>query len=280
MVGCAVTRRQVGRMIWLVLVIYIGAVAGLYFAQRFFLYQPRHDLQAPQAYGLDGFAVVTLTAEDGVALTSWQHVAAEGMPTVLYFHGNGGHLGYRAAMYGALQEAGFGVLALSYRGYGTSSGRPDEAGLLRDARAMYAYATETLHLPPSRLIAYGESLGTGVAVALASEHPVRLVALQSPYRSVAARAAEIYWFAPAEWLVKDRFDTLARLPMVDVPVLVMHGMKDRIIPFAHGEAVYEAVSSAKYFKRFDGYGHNNLPPEELVSALTIFAVEHGLIVED
>jgi fermentation-respiration switch protein FrsA (DUF1100 family) len=147
-------------------------------------------------------------------------------------------------------------VALSYRGYGGSSGAPTEVGLIDDALAAYAFAVA--RYPAERIVLWGESLGSGVAVALAAEKPVARVVLQSPFTSAADIAARRYWFVPVRQLMKDQYRSDLRIGKVTAPVLVLHGDRDDVVPMALGERLYELITAPKRFVRFPGGGHNDL----------------------
>src|SRR5688500_16741661 len=157
---------------WIVLWVaagYLGIGALMYFAQRSLMYFPERVRTAPAAAGLPQAEEVTLETADGERVLAW-HVPPRGdKPVVLYFHGNGGSLRLRVDRFKRLTADGTGLLALSYRGYAGSTGTPTEAGLIEDGRAAYAFAAERY---PGRIVAWGESLGSGVAIALAAERPV------------------------------------------------------------------------------------------------------------
>lgn len=148
-----------------------------------------------------------LSNTDKLALQLWYKPAAPAMPTIVYFHGNASHIGNRAGIYSALANKGFGVLALSYRGYGKSEGTPSESGLYTDARAAIGYLTSVQEIPISHIIIYGESLGTGVSVQMATEFDIAGLALQAPYTSVVGRAAEIYFYVPVHLLIQDKYNS-------------------------------------------------------------------------
>src|SRR6266581_7688701 len=156
-----------------------------------------------------------------------------------------------------LQTAdGAGLLALSYRGYGGSSGSPSETGLIRDAEAAYEFAAA--RYGTARLALWGESLGTGVAVALAAAHPVAAIILDAPFTSAAAVGAAHYPFLPVRWLIKDPFYSDRRILDVRAPVLVLHGARDDVIPIALGEQLFALIPGPKQFVRFADAGHNDL----------------------
>jgi uncharacterized protein len=244
---------------WLLLIAlagYGGLVALLYVGQRALEYFPDRSRTPPAAAGLPKAEEVVLATSDGEHVIAW-HVAPQGeKPVVLYFHGNGGSLAWRAERFLALTEDGTGLLALSYRGYGGSSGRPTEAGLIADGFAAYAFAAE--RYPAARIALWGESLGSAVAVALAAEKPVARIVLEASFTSIADVAAQIYWFLPARLLIKDPFRSDLRVGKVKAPVLVLHGERDEVVPIAFGERLYALIDAPKEFVRFPTAGHNDL----------------------
>ena len=175
---------------------------------------------------------------------------------VLYFHGNGGALRYRVDRFRALTTLGDGLVALSYRGYGGSSGSPSESGLIEDAKAAYDFATA--RYPAERIILWGESLGTGVAIAIAAERPVARLVLEAPFSSAVDIAAGAYPFVPVRWLMKDQFRSDLRVAQVKAPILVLHGDRDDVVPIASGERLFSLITGPKRFLRIAGGGHENL----------------------
>lgn len=243
-------------LIVLVVLGYAAVLALMYVFQRTLIYFPDRTRTPPAAAGLPQAEEVALTSSDGEKLIAW-HVAPRGeMPVVLYFHGNGGALNLRADRFRDLTADGTGLVALSYRGYGGSSGRPSEDGLIRDARATYDFAVA--RYSPKHIVLWGESLGTGVAVALAAERPVAGVILDAPFTSAADVGAAAYPFAPVRWLMKDTFRSDRRIGRVKAPLLVLHGERDSIIPIAFGERLFALANEPKRFVRFPAGGHVNL----------------------
>jgi len=251
---------------------YLGMVALLYFAQRALMYFPETLRTSPAAAGLVAAEEIVLDTADGERLVAW-HIAPRepDRSVVLYFHGNGGSLRYRADRFRALTADGSGLVALSYRGYGGSTGRPTEAGLLIDAASAYAFATS--RYPAEKLIVWGESLGTGVAVALAAERPVGRVVLEAPFTAAVDVAAGAYPFVPVHWLMKDQFRSDLRIEKVTAPVLVLHGERDRVIPIASGERLYSLIKSPKRFVRFPEGEHENLGRYGALEAVKTFLAE-------
>jgi fermentation-respiration switch protein FrsA (DUF1100 family) len=217
--------------------------------------------------------IVCLTTADGLNLRSWYFRAARaGAPTVLYFHGNAGDIGNHLPFSKFLIEAGYGLLALEYRGYGGNPGSPDEPGLLADGRAAFGFL-KAQGIPDSGIVLFGESLGTGVAVQLAAEHPVKAMILRSPYTSIAEVAAIQLPYIPARWLVRDRFDSLAKIDRNKAPLFIFHGANDTLIPLALGRALFEAAPEPKTWLTVDGVGHNDVQTPEAERAVLDFLAQ-------
>jgi len=233
-----------------------GFVLLMYLAQRSLMYFPDRARVAPAAAGLPAAEEVVLGTADGEKVIVWHIAPRDRRPVILYFHGNGGALQHRVDRYRRLTADGTGLVALSYRGYGGSTGSPSEAGLLADAEAAYAFAAA--RYPPERLVVWGESLGSGVAVAIAATHPVASLVLESPFTSAADVASGVYWYLPVRLLMKDQFRSDERIGKVTAPVLVMHGERDRVVPFALGQRLFGLANDPKRFLRFPTGGHVDL----------------------
>jgi pimeloyl-ACP methyl ester carboxylesterase len=243
---------------WLLIIAvsYVGVVALIYFVQRAMMYFPERVRTAPAEAGFAEAEEIVLDSAGGERVIAW-HVAPRGeKPVVLYFHGNGGALRYRVARFRALVADGTGLVALSYRGYGGSSGGPTEAGLIADGIAVYEFAASRYRA--DRIVLWGESLGSGVAVAVAAEKPVSRVVLEAPFASAVEIAAHAYPFVPVRWLMKDQFRSDLRIGKVTAPVLILHGERDRVVPIGSGERLHAMIRAPKRFVRFPGAGHENL----------------------
>lgn len=254
-------------------VLYAGVLAGLFFAQRSLLY-PGAGRDGPLSVAeanLAGFSDITLTTPDNERLVGWWRPPEPGRAIVVYFHGNGGSLRNRRSRVEALSGKGRGVLLVSYRGYSGSSGAPTEEGLRVDARAAYDFAARSVE--PNRIVLYGESLGTGVAVRLATERPVGGLILDAPYTSTAEVAAGLYWYVPVSWLMHDQYRSLDIIDRVKAPILVMHGDQDRVVPFAFGERLFAAAPEPKRFLRLPGVGHTRVLESGGLSAVDAFLAE-------
>jgi fermentation-respiration switch protein FrsA (DUF1100 family) len=238
-------------------VAYAALVGGLYLFQRQLLYFP--DRARPELFGLEQLGVreAMLQTEDGLSLLSWYLPAQPGRPVIVYFHGNGGHIGYRAERLLRFAREGFGVLMVEYRGYGGNPGTPSETGFYTDGRAALAFLDRE-GVTPNRLVLYGESLGSGVAVALAAERQVAAVILEAPPTSVAEVAQCHFRFVPASRMVTDRFDSLSRIRKVKAPILVLHGERDRVVPIRYGRTLLDAAPEPKEGWFAPEAGHEDL----------------------
>ncbi len=244
---------------------YVVIVAGLTYFQRELLYYRPLETVTPEAVGLAEFKAAQLTAPDGARIATWSApppkmapgMAPVSAPTVLFFHGNGGSLGILAGKYKRLHEAGYGIFAMTYRGYPGSSGSPSETANVADALMAYD-ALVASGVPPSKIVLYGESLGSGIAIQVAALRTVGAVVLESPYASIADVAAAKYWYAPVNWLLIDRYDSIAHAPRVTAPVLILHGRQDDLIPVAHARRLFNALPGRRSFIEYPDGGHVGL----------------------
>jgi fermentation-respiration switch protein FrsA (DUF1100 family) len=245
---------------WLLIIVavgYLGGLAALMLLERSFLYpiQTRERV-APATAGFPDVEEHVLTTADGEKIILWHMPAKPGRPVILYFHGNGDFL---AGFFGRFRDIiadGTGVVVPAYRGYSGSSGAPSEEGLLRDAAAAYAFTTA--RYSPDRIIAWGFSLGTGVATALAAGQPVRKLILEAPFSSTVDVAASLFWYMPVRLVMRDQFRSDERIAGVKVPLLVMHGTDDHAIPIRFGERLFALANEPKRFVKIPGGGHENL----------------------
>ncbi len=241
-----------------VVALYLAILALLFLMQRSMLFVPnrqRPDL-AEAGLGRAMQPIEILTA-DGLRLLAW-HKPPAGNPRafLLYLHGNAGHIGNRSDRVRPYLEAGFGLLLMEYRGYGGNPGTPSEAGFYVDARAALDFLAQQ-GVTAERIVLYGESLGTGVAVQMAVERGCAALVLEAPYTSVAAVAQGRYWMFPVRHLVLDKFDSLSKIGRVRCPVFIMHGERDRIIPIRYGRELFQAASEPKEAKWFADGNHTN-----------------------
>jgi len=235
----------------------IGLPLVVYFLQDRILFHPRPLDEAQRADATKGFRAtreILIRAKDGTRLHAWHADAGAGTPLVLYFGGNAEDVSWMIS--DAEQKVpGVSWLLVSYRGYGGSEGSPSEASLTSDALDWHDYAMKTLK--PSRVFAFGRSLGSGVAVSLAAERALAGVVLVTPYDSLVEVAKRIYPFLPVGLLMKNRFESIARAPKLSTPLLCLAAEEDQVIPIAHARRLYEAWAGPKQWVALPGAGHNS-----------------------
>ena len=235
--------------------VYVTALGAMFFMQRDLLYYPVAPGASPDPGG-PSIQVVQIDTADGERLVGWWLPAQGENPTILFFNGNAAGLAVQEGRWRRIADRGVGFLAIGYRGYDGSTGRPTEAGLHKDAAAAYDWLTG--HVAPSRVVIHGFSLGSGVAVRLASERPARAVILEAPYTSTVDVAAKAYPWAPVSLLMLDQYRSRDIIDRIEAPVLVIHGDADEVIPFEQGWALYRMAKAPKAFVRMVGSNHSTL----------------------
>jgi uncharacterized protein len=245
---------------WLLIVVavgYVGGLAAMFLLQRAILFPiPSSERIAPAAAGFPDVEEHVLTTADGEKIIVWHMPAKPGRPVILYFHGNGDYLAGFFARFRDFIADGTGIVAPAYRGYSGSSGSPSEQGLLQDAEAAWAFTTA--RYSADRVVVWGFSLGSGVAVALAAEQPVSKLILEAPYSSLADVGAEAFPIFPVRWLMRDPFRSDLRIARVKARLLFMHGARDATIPITFGEQLFALANEPKKFVRFPNGDHNDL----------------------
>lgn len=237
------------------ILLFILLSAFIYFMQRHLIYFPSPIRPLPQDFAATDLSVIQLHTADHLSLNAWYKAAPKHRPTILFFHGNAGNLGHRMALARQFINAGYGFLLFDYRGYGGNKGSPSEQGFYKDGQAALRFLSEQ-GVKPTELVLYGESLGTGVASQLASEHSSCALILQSPFSSLTSMARRNYpWILLSPW---DKFDSLSRIKKIKTPLLILHGTQDTVVPYAEGLTLFKAAIEPKQMISFPGYGHNNL----------------------
>jgi alpha-beta hydrolase superfamily lysophospholipase len=244
---------------------------------RMIYYPARQIDQTPDQLGLQ-YDDVTLTASDGVRINGWflpaVASAKAGVPsrtdpalTVLLFHGNAGNISHRFDKLAALRELGVDTFIIDYRGYGRSDGKPDEPGTYRDARAAYDYLIQQRKAAPRSIIVYGESLGSAIAADLATKVDVGGLVLEEAFTSIGDVGQKMFPFFPVRWLVRNKYDTLSKMPRIKVPLLILHSRDDEIFNIRHARRLFAAANDPKQLVELRG-AHNDA---FLVSAATYHA---------
>lgn len=271
------------RALGVVVVLAVVGVAAVWLFQRRLIYLPSSGrVPAPADVGLPGAEAVRITTEDGLELAGWFVPPATGRlpaPAVLVCPGNAGNRAGRAPLAAALSEAGLGVLLLDYRGYGGNPGTPSEAGLLADARAARDVLAARDEVDPGRLLYFGESLGAGVATALALEQPPAALVLRSPFTSLADVGRLHYPFLPVTTLLRDRYPVAEQVARYRGPLLVLAGTDDEIVPPEQSRRVADAAPGPVRFALLEG-SHNDhalLDGGPLIDELLAFFREAGVV---
>ena len=240
---------------------YLGGIGYLRINEKAYVFEPAERVVAAPAPGFAlGERRVTYPSTDGVMLSAWiVPAAAPATDTwMLICHGNRGNIGYRQRpeFYATIRDLGINLLAFDYRGFGESTGTPDEPGLYADATASYEYLTRTLGVPPERVVIFGHSLGSGVAIELASRVRAAGLIVEGAYTSVVERGQELYPLFPVALIATQRFPSLDRIASISVPKLFLHSPDDGVIPYAHGRRLFEAARPPKRLVDVKG-GHDD-----------------------
>lgn len=250
-----------------------GAGTALWALQDRLIYFPDPTPPPPPAaLGLPQVREMRLSTSDGLDILAWKLPPSRAdAPVLLYLHGNGGHVGYRAERAHRFARLGWGALFVQWRGYGGNPGAPSEAGLTEDTRAGLR-ALQDAGVPAARIVLWGESLGTGPAIRLAAEDPTAMAAviLESPFTSLLALARLHYPLLPANLLLRDRYDSLSRVGAVTAPILILQGARDTLVPPAMGRELAAAAHAPLELWEAPGAGHNDLGPAGAVEEAARF----------
>lgn len=241
----------------IVVAAYLSILGAMYVFQRTLVFLPSRD--DPFIHMNKPFRPFSYRTPDGMKLRGLWHPPREGRPTIVYFHGNAGHLGNRLFKAKLFVARGYGIALVGYHGYDGNPGFPSEQNLYADARAAIQ-AIQKKNIPDKDIVLYGESLGTGVATQMAVEMPgIRALVLEAPYTSVPDVAQKRYWFFPVHYLIKDRFENSKKIGQLKMPIILVHGTSDLTVPYRYGRKLFTYVTTEqKQFTTLDGAGHSNL----------------------
>jgi len=245
-------------VIWIIIIVagvYVLFAGFLFVFQSHYVYYPEHIISAdPSDIGLE-FESVSFETEDRVKLSGW-FIPSEGASGVnLFCHGNAGNISHRLESIQIFHRLGLNVFIFDYRGYGRSEGRPSEIGTYRDVEAVWQYLVEERQVSPNRIVVFGRSLGGTVAAWLAHRHTPGALILESTFTSVPDIGAKLYPYLPVRLLSRYKYDTARYLDGVNCPVLIVHSREDEIMPFSHGQRLFERATEPKEFLEISG-SHN------------------------
>jgi len=256
--------------------LYVIVAGSMFVLQRRLIYLPDRRVFSPADMGLPEMTVVEYTTPDALPINGWLSMPRQKIDAgmVVYFHGNAGSIADRGEKVRPFLQAGYGALLAGYRGYAGNPGRPTEAGLFDDARGALNYVA-SLGIAPERTVVYGESLGSGVAVAMAAERNLGALVLEAPFTSIVDVAAAAYPWLPVRWAMIDRFDSLSRIADIGAPKLILHGELDQTVPIRLGRRLLEQAGEPKSSCFFAGAGHTDLHDHGAVEEVLGFLERMG-----
>ena len=273
---------RVGLILAAALGVYLLVCIAVLAWQRSLLYFPWRWSEDEARRANPGYEDVRVRTGDGETIHGWLRRRSDAPWTVLIFHGNGGNLSVQADLMEPFETLGLQVLLFDYRGYGLSTGKPTEAGLIADGLAAAQFVEKEMGVPPERIVYYGKSIGTGVAALVAARRPPARLILESSFDSMAAVGAYHYPFLPVGLALRDRFDAASVIGSLRCPILFVHGEADELIPIARGRALFEAAGPSgparRRFVVIPGARHNDPPstyPAVYLQALGQFLFDDG-----
>lgn len=246
------------RVIGYTVLVYVAVVIGLFLSQRDMMYYPGHIKPALPA-GVIGLEEIRVTTKDGLSLFGWyKPPMSDDKPVIVWFHGNASNVEQAASATLPYMRQGYGVLLVEYRGYATNPGKPSEQGLYDDGRAFLSWLTAN-GIDQSRIVLYGQSIGSGPALQMALEMPdVRALVLEAPFTSALDIARASYPFLPVDMMMKDRYDNMSRIKKLETLLIVVHGERDAVVPLAMGQALFDAAPVLKSMVVLPASGHNDI----------------------
>ena len=228
---------------------YVLLIIALFFFQRNLLYHPSVDnyLKDQVAKEPSEIEKIKITTSDNIDLVGWFYNRnLNKFKTILFFHGNAGSLENRTYKLNHFKNLDLNFLIIAWRGFSGNKGKPNEIGLYEDAKSAIKWL-EAKGINEKNIILYGESLGTGVAIEVAQNKNYAGIILESPYTSMVNMGKKYYPFLPVRFLLKDRFESYKKIDKVFIPILIIHGKVDKIVPFAMGKKMYELANEPKFF---------------------------------
>ena len=254
---------------------FIYFLLGLMFFlfQRKILFNISGKPNKPEDYGLNNITELKIQTSDGVSLLAWYSKPKPNLPLLVYFHGNSFDIGERAYRIERYINVDWSVLIVAWRGFSGNRGKPTEKNLYKDGEATLRWIAENTDKKYNDLVIYGESLGTGVAVELGNRYQFASIILESPFTSIADVAKQRYKIFPTEFLVKDKFNNLAKIDKLKSPLLIISGKKDEIIPHSHSEILFNNAKGIKESLFIDEAMHNNLYDFEIEKNVIDFTLK-------
>ena len=247
--------------------IYLLVTLIIYFSQSKLLYHPSENNYLDENNLNHKIEKIYIPSDN--KLVAWHFKKNENYNTLLFFHGNAGKLDNRIYKLNEFSKLKLNYLIFAYRGFSGNEGSPNENGLYKDARAA-KYYLNLKNVPDKKIVLYGESLGTAIAIDIAKDHDFKGIILESPFTSMVSLAKKYYPYLPVSILLKDRYETLKKINKVNSPILVMHGKKDKIVPFEMGETIFKYSNEPKFSYFIENDDHMMDFNLDLVKSIELF----------
>ena len=238
----------------LILIVYLIVTLGLYIFQRKLLYYPNFNSDIKGDGLSHSFENINIKTKDNINLKGWFHLKDLKKKTILFFHGNAGTLDNRIYKLNFLGNLDVNFLIIAWRGYSGSSGKPSEFGLYQDAKSALNWLNSK-GITDDKIVLYGESLGTSVAIEVGQNRDFAGVILETPFTSMTDVGKTVYPFVPVSLLLKDKYESDKKIKNIKSPIFIMHGEVDKIVPFWMGEKMYKLANEPKYsyFSKYDDH---------------------------
>lgn len=259
-----------------VVIIYLAAVAAMYVMQRDLVFYPAFERVLPSDVGMNAIEEVTLTTPAGEQLYSWHAKADAGNPTILFFHGSSDSISRRLGEYiQPLMERGYGVFMLGYPGYGGSDGNPSEDAFIEAALLSYNYLRDS-GIDANNIVLYGESMGTAVAVQVAAKEDAKAMVLEAPMSSISEIGQILFPYLPMRMIITDSFMSTEYIADVNMPLLIIHGTADDVVPISNAQKLFDLANEPKIFHTIEGATHDyDLLDYQLIDVVESFLEKHN-----
>ena len=255
--------------IGIIILFYLFLVVGIFFYQRNLLYHPFENNYSTDLANFP-YEEVSIPVSNEINLKGWFHIKdLNNKKTLVFFHGNAGNLENRIYKLNLIKDFDINFLIIAYRGFSGNKGKPSEKGLYEDAKNTLNWLKQK-NIKENQIIVYGESLGTGVSIELAQNKNFAGIILESPFTSMVDAGKFYYPYLPVSLLLKDRYETVKKLKNINSPILVMHGKKDKIVPFNMGKQVFEKAKEPKFSYFPDNDDHMMDYNQDLLKTLSTF----------
>ena len=252
----AILNRMLQSLIFILISVWVLLSLFIYFFQSGFIYFPHQEIGAtPDLIPLD-YEDVTLTTSDDIELNAWWLPHPNARATLLFLHGNAGNISHRLDSIELFYKLGLSVLIIDYRGYGKSTGTPSEQSTYIDAETAWNYLTKEKRIAADNIIIFGRSLGGAIAIWLAERYPSAALIIESSFTSIADIGKHYYPYLPTGLLARIKYPSKDRISNIKSPLLIIHSSNDEIIPYSHGQQLFETANKTKTFLEING-GHND-----------------------